>query len=184
MVAGPVTTPGGGLVSGAPSRQPAPPRHASEEHVQAVACAVLDELGLLWAHAPNEALQRGGLLYGALQVGQGVKCGLPDVLIFEPPPTRPDARGVAIELKTEVGSPSADQKRWLRELEARGWVCSVERGTDALLRRLRALGWDVDAAVARLASRGTRIEGGRLRVQTAAERRKGAGPRASETAKP
>jgi len=160
--------------SSRPSPSRPAPRHASEEHVQAVACAVLDELGLLWWHTPNEALQRGGVVYGGLQVGQGVKTGVPDITIADAPPSRPDARGVAIELKTEVGSPSPDQKRWLAALEARGWVCSVERGTDALLRRLRALGWDVSAAVDRLASRGVRIEEGRLRVQTAAERREAA----------
>ena len=163
MVAGLVTT-GGMPALTATSR----PRHASEEHVQAVACAVLDEIGVLWAHPPNEALQRGGMLYGALQVGQGVKTGLPDILIFEAPPSSPKARGVAIELKTEVGSPSPDQRRWLAALEARGWAASVERGTDAFLGRLEALGWDVESALARLRSRGVTVVAGRLVVDSAA----------------
>lgn len=162
-----VTTRGGGFVT---ATRPAT-RHASEEHVQAVACAVLDELGLLWAHPPNEALQRGGMLYGALQVGQGVKTGLPDILIFEAPPSTPEARGVAIELKTEIGSPSPDQKRWLAALSARGWVATVERGTDAFLARLRALGWDVEAALGRLRSRGVTVVAGRLVVDSAAMKR-------------
>ena len=155
-------------------------RHASEEHVQAVACTVLDELGVLWAHPPNEALQRGGMLYGALQVGQGVKTGLPDILIFDAPPSTPDARGVAIELKTEVGTASPDQRRWLAALEARGWVCSVERGTDAFLGRLRALGWDVEAALGRLSARGVTVVAGRLVVDSAAMKKAAAAARSGK----
>lgn len=142
--------------------RPIPRRHASEEHVQAAVARVLDELGVLWCHCPNEALQRGGVIFGAMQVGQGVKTGVPDVLVFEPPPAQPGARGVALELKTLVGSASTDQRRWLAELSARGWACSVERGTDAALTRLRTLGWDVDAALARLAARGDVLEDGRM----------------------
>lgn len=135
----------------------------AEEHVQNVARAVLDELDVLWAHPPNEALQRGGALYGCFLVGQGVKVGLPDVLIFERPPSRPEALGVALELKTERGSPSDDQRRWLEGLQARGWVAEVAKGTAGLLSALRRLGWDVDGALARLAERGEVVaDDGRL----------------------
>lgn len=138
----------------------------SEDHVQNVARAVLDELGLLWAHAPNEALQRGGALYGCFLVGQGVKAGLPDCLIFDPPTSRPDARGVALELKTVRGSPTPDQRRWLSALEARGWVTGCPKGTHELLDVLRELwGEKLDQALDRLAARGETVsEDGRLVV--------------------
>lgn len=143
-----------------------------EDHVQNAARAVLDELGLLWAHPPNEALQRGGPVYGCFLVGQGVKAGLPDCLIFTPAPARPEARGVALELKTVRGTLSDDQKRWLAALEREGWVTAAPRGTHALLDALRGLGWPVDEALARLAARGETIdETGALRVDAAKAKR-------------
>lgn len=138
------------------------PRHHPEDEVQYAVARVLDALGLVWFHAANEALQRGGLVFGGILVGLGVKTGVPDVLIFDSPPSRPEARGVAIELKTLIGSPSPDQRRWLALLDARGWSCSVERGTAAALARLRSLGWDVDGALKRLAATGQVLEGDRM----------------------
>lgn len=163
-----------------------PPDPCPEDHVQNVARAVLDELGamildaarqagaplphgdpgLLWWHTPNEALQRGGLLYGSLQVGQGVKAGIEDLTIDEAPPARPDAKGVRIELKKVGGTVSPDQKRILAAHQRRGYLAFVAKGTFALLDLLRELGWDVDEALRRLAARGERVlPDGRLDVK-------------------
>lgn len=131
-----------------------------EEHVQYAVARVLDELDppVLWFHPPNEALQRGGLVYGAQLVGLGVKTGVPDIIICEAPPALPGVRGVALELKSARGSASPDQRRWLGALQGRGWAAYVEHGTHAALARLRALGWDVDAALSRLAERGEAVD--------------------------
>lgn len=155
-----------------------PPKSTPEDEVQYAVARVLDELGVLWCHVPNEALQRGGLVYGGILVGLGVKTGVPDVLIFGCPPSG-HAQGVAIELKTLTGSSSHDQRRWLSELTRCGWLCSVEKGTHAALERLRHLGWDVDGALQRLAERGEVLEGDRMsrplsERQRRAQRGKGA----------
>lgn len=148
------------------------PKHAPEDEVQYAVARVLDALGVLWCHVANEALQREGdgspearrhsMIFGGILVGLGVKTGVPDVLIFDPPPVSPDARGVAIELKSQVGSASPDQKRWLAALEDRGWVCRVQKGTQAALDTLRFLGWDVDGALSRLAETGQVLTGDRM----------------------
>ena len=135
-------------------------RPVREDAIQFAVTLVLDALGVLWAHAPNEALQRGGLLYGATLVGQGVKAGVPDVLIFDTPPAFPDRRGAALELKTLTGSPSPDQRRWLAALAERGWRTSCPRGLGATLAELRACGWDVSAALQKV-SDGLGDESGR-----------------------
>lgn len=137
-------------------------RHAPEEHVQYAVASVLDELGLLWTHVANEALGAGGMLYGSRLVALGVKAGVPDCLIFTAPPCYPEAKGVALELKTKVGRPSQDQKRWLAHLQALGWLTYIEQGTYNALGRLRYFGWDVDAAIQRLAQRGYHLDNERL----------------------
>lgn len=162
-----------------PQPRPAPPKPDPEDEVQYAVARVLDELGLLWCHPPNEALQRGGLVYGGILVGLGVKTGVPDVLIFERPPRSPGACGVAIELKSRGGSASPDQRRWLAELAQRGWSCSVERGTEAALDWLRFLGWDVDSALARLAATGQVLEGDRMSRPPSAKKKRAASPRRS-----
>lgn len=167
------------------TRPPRPPAPCPEDHVQNVARAVLDELGamaldvarqrgcplppgdpgLLWWHTPNEALQRGGLLYGSLQVGQGVKAGIEDITIDEEPPARPGVKGVRIELKKVGGTVSADQRRILAAHERRGYLAVVAKGTFALLDLLRELGWDVGEALRRMAVRGETVDAtGRLVV--------------------
>ena len=138
------------------------PADAPEVHVQFAIAMVLDELGLLWCHIANEALQRGGLVYGGILVGLGVKTGVPDCLIFDSPPASPTRCGVALELKTRVGRTSPDQRRWLGELEQRNWEAHVEKGTCKALDRLRTLGWPVDDALSRLAARGWVLVGERL----------------------
>lgn len=148
--------------------------HASEEHAQFAAATILDELGVWWFHPPNESLQRGGLVYGAILVGQGVKTGVPDVCIEDAPPAFPGACGVRIELKTLVGSPSPDQRRWLDYYARRGFVARVCKGTQAFVAELRALGWDPDAAIARLVGRGWQFDGERMKPPPSQKRPAGA----------
>lgn len=125
-----------------------PPRKLREDDVQFAMALVLDALGVLWCHVPNEALNRGGRMYGATLVGLGVKSGVPDVLIFDRPPALPARVGVALELKTLVGAASDSQRRWVGQLAARGWEASIENGLRASLSRLALLGWNVDGALA------------------------------------
>lgn len=153
-----------------------PPTHArNEEHIQFAVARVLDALGLVWAHPPNEALQRGdqasqdqrraSQAYGAQQVGLGVKAGLPDVLIFSRPPvgSRFDGcRGVALELKTATGRMSPAQERWAVSLRSEGWHVMTTYGLDHALDAIAGCGWSVKDALVRLAGVGWVVEGDRM----------------------
>lgn len=99
----------------------------------------LDRLGVLWTHPP---LAQHGLSAGAHARHMGARAGVPDVLIFTPPPARPAARGVAIELKRRVGgSTTPEQEQWLEQLEQVQWLCRVCKGAADAIRWLEWLGW-------------------------------------------
>lgn len=57
----------------------------------------------------------------------GYSSGIPDMLIFEP---RGFYTGLAIEIKTEKGRASDNQKQWVTDLNNRGWRAEVCRGFD------------------------------------------------------
>jgi hypothetical protein len=91
-----------------------------------------------WHHTPNEG-KRSFRTAGSLRA-QGMKAGVPDVLIFLPPP-RGGYVGVAIELKRlpEHGTkPRAteEQLERMRALARCGWFCIVCWGADAAVRVL------------------------------------------------
>lgn len=94
-----------------------------------------------WCHVPNGGARRK--VEAARMTAIGVKPGVPDILIFRRPPLRPEARGVAIELKRQRGSRTTSaQEDWLRELrDAHGWVVCVARGWDAARQWLEGLGF-------------------------------------------
>ena len=56
---------------------------------------------------------------------EGVKRGVPDYLF---PVPRGGFTGLAIELKTETGRPSPEQRAWLEDLRAHGWQAELCRG--------------------------------------------------------
>ena len=75
--------------------------------------------------------------------GLGAGKGIPDILIFTPPPAFPDARGVAVEMKSPDGkAPTSEQLGWHRRLEAIGWVVILAYGFDEARRDLRACGYE------------------------------------------
>ena len=76
----------------------------------------------------------------------GVEKGVPDLLIFDPPPNETEKSGVALELKVKGGRVSKDQKRWLGLLEERGWEVLVCYGASEALQKLRELGYEVQDA--------------------------------------
>jgi hypothetical protein len=57
--------------------------------------------GILWTHVPNGELRN--IVVARRLKACGVLPGTSDVLIFSPPPLRPEVAGVAIELKTAKG---------------------------------------------------------------------------------
>jgi hypothetical protein len=82
---------------------------------------------LRWFHCPNGGERN--LAVASRLKAQGVKRGVPDVLIPTPPPKCPGKVGVAIELKrVEGGTVSVEQAEWLQYLESVGWIVRVCKG--------------------------------------------------------
>lgn len=124
----------------------------------------LDALGLVWCHVPNERPLMGhlrraliaalgreqgrkvaaaiGKTVGGILRGQGVKPGVQDVLIFTPPPGRPDVAGVAIELKEPGGTATRDQLDWLDWLDQCNWITEICYGWVEAAELVRELGYE------------------------------------------
>jgi len=92
----------------------------------------LNEAGVLWCHVPNEG--KRSKRYGRRLRAQGLKPGVPDVLVFaiRPGEWPCSVRGWAVELKRrdERAVASGAQSRWLRDLAAAGWATTVCHGAD------------------------------------------------------
>jgi hypothetical protein len=109
-----------------------------EREEQAVLAQYLDARGVLWFHPPNEGKRKAWI--GAKMKTQGLKSGVPDVLIFErwydkdAPTERATGFGLAIELKRQAGgNASQAQYDWLVALQRRGWKAVVCHGaTEAI----------------------------------------------------
>ena len=117
-----------------------------EEREQVALAKLLDGHGLIWAHPPNGGNR--SRVTGAKLKAQGVKAGLPDVLIFGPADRlNAGCHGLAVELKRaplpsgrRLGVVSQAQRQWLANLEACGWRTCVAHGFGEAERWLRAQG--------------------------------------------
>ena len=76
-------------------------------------------------HVPNGGA-RGKAEAGRMK-RQGVKAGVPDLVL---PAARGGYHGLFIELKTETGRPTPEQKEWIRALSEQGYAATVCRGLD------------------------------------------------------
>lgn len=89
---------------------------------------------------PNEGKHK--VQYRVKQKRLGVKAGVPDLLIFDPPPTCPDNVGTAIELKRRKGGRvTPEQTDWLNDLKDRGWAVAVCQGATEAIEFLESLGY-------------------------------------------
>jgi len=114
------------------------PTEADEQRVLA---SYLDHLHLLRFHCPNEARRSPQLGRRLKQLG--LRAGVADCLIFDPPPAKPHCRGVALELKRQHGGRlSKAQEEWLDEIRKRGWYAVVCHGADDAIRTMRCLGYE------------------------------------------
>ena len=96
---------------------------AKEDGFQKRVAEYLDRLGYVWAHIPNEA-KRSYALAKHLEK-QGMKSGMPDVLIFD--------RLIAIELKAGKNTPSQNQIEWMKRLSSCGWKVAWVNSFDEFL---------------------------------------------------
>jgi len=112
----------------------------TEEQDQSALAKLLDMKNLCWFHPPNGGLRH--VIVAEKLKAQGVKSGVPDVLIFDRPPAFPGAIGVAIELKrSKGGTVSKEQKIWHEKLIKRGWIVRVCRGIDEALAAVKDVGF-------------------------------------------
>ena len=117
-------------------------RNHPEDGLQEACAQYCDNMGWAWFHCPNEG-KRGKAEAARLQ-RQGVKPGIPDVMICEYWDTGRmifDAFGsgdvlgfgVAVELKIKPNKPTPSQLDWLRRLRDRGWKTAVAYSTDEFI---------------------------------------------------
>lgn len=92
----------------------------AEADEQKIIAAYLDYSNLLWFHPANEAKRSAHL--AAMLKAQGLKAGVPDVCILEPVGAK---HGLFIEMKYGANKPTAEQKKWLSRLSARGYATAI-----------------------------------------------------------
>lgn len=100
---------------------------------------------VFFAAVPNGGLRRGQ--GGGAQRSLGVRPGMPDLLIFDAPPQRPDKHGVALEMKRAGATASAlsqAQLDTLNDLAARGWALAIGYGATDAIWKLKALGYGAE----------------------------------------
>lgn len=113
------------------------------EHVEQVKVATaLDNAKILYCAVPNGGARDP--ITGAKLKAEGVKAGVPDLLLFERPPRGINVRGVAVEMKQiDKGTVTENQARWHELLEAQGWIVIVAHGAHEALKALNGLGYRV-----------------------------------------
>jgi hypothetical protein len=118
----------------------------TEEQLQRQVAELLDYHGWLWSHVPNEG-KRSKAAGGRLKA-QGMKRGVPDVLVFERWEAgfargmgctldRYSGHGIAIELKVGKRKPTPEQEQWMEALRERGWMVAVCRSLEEVRDVLR-----------------------------------------------
>lgn len=94
-------------------------------------------------HVANEG--KRGRVSGAIAKGQGLRKGVPDLVITRRAPLRPDLRGIAVEMKRRHGSVTSDeQKAWIAALNADGWAAMVAEGWDEARRFVEGFGFSTE----------------------------------------
>ena len=133
----------------------------TEREEQVRLAKYLDSLGLLWCHVPNEGhggYGKGAQIKGARLRAEGLKSGVPDVLIFNQCSVVSDKEelhraGCAIELKRQKGGRVSDsQKEWLAGLRRAGWVAEVCNGFEEAQKLIKELGYEGEPEQRREAS--------------------------------
>lgn len=111
-----------------------------EEKDQEALAELLDSLRLHWMHCPNESKAKPQ--YHAKRKRLGVKKGVPDNFIFDPPPNHKSAKGGVIELKRKVGGKVSDEQLdWINYLNDQGWKTAICFGIDDAIKQLRSWGY-------------------------------------------
>ena len=106
--------------------------HPTEDQEQEAVVDFCELMGIDIVHVPNEGKRSAA--YGAKMKRMGLRSGFPDLLLPYP---RAGYHGLFIEMKTEGGKATADQKKWIAKLAARGYRAVVCVGADAAICEIR-----------------------------------------------
>lgn len=102
--------------------------------------AWLNSAKVCWCYMPNTLCRPDS--HGLKWKSLGYRQGLPEVMIFTPPPKARHFNGVAIKLQRKKASaPTIDCNIWLRDLERQGWWAQAIKGADEAITWLRGLGY-------------------------------------------
>lgn len=122
-----------------------------EKEIQRAVADFLNQANITYTHVANEGKSLsvvkskiGDNAYFSILEElkqQGVKKGVPDVLIFESPPNFADKKGLALELKTKSGRLTEPQEKWLHKLTEIGWLCAYTEGLDQAWNVLEKAGY-------------------------------------------
>jgi hypothetical protein len=113
-------------------------RAAPEHEAQKQVVAYLRWLGVAFAAIPNGA-KRSFKLASWLKA-EGMEAGAPDIVIFSRPP-KFSGMGIAIEMKSEKGRLSDEQRAFHERLRLQNWHVIVAFGSDDAICQLKNLGW-------------------------------------------
>lgn len=99
------------------------PYIGKEGKFQSACARYLDSIGAFYCHVPNGG--RRNEVDGTILKRQGVKRGVPDILIFD--------KKMAIELKVNGRTISEFQHDFLTKLSENGWYCYVCYNLDSFI---------------------------------------------------
>ena len=89
-------------------------------------------------HCPNEG--KCSKAQASRRKAMGVNAGVPDFIFLRPAHGAP-GRPAALEIKKDGGRLTDAQKLWLATAAANGWTVAVEKGEEAVMRRLAEWGY-------------------------------------------
>ncbi len=128
-----------GKKRGSTRRRPRQLEHAEQVRV----VHWLEAADYLLCSIPNEA--KRSVVVAAMLKAAGLRKGAPDLLVFDPPPTKPEFVGAALQMK-QPNAPKKvpeEQEDWLIKLAARGWATKVAWSAVEALNWLASLGYRV-----------------------------------------
>ena len=107
-----------------------------EYQLQKAVCKYLDLQGYLYCSTMGGQYQKYHSQRNKAKA-TGYKKGIPDIIIYEPIKKYESENeywhGLAIELKTKTGRPTAEQVEWIKQLQKRGYMASICKGIDEAL---------------------------------------------------
>lgn len=102
-----------------------------EREFQITVASYLDSLGVLWFHPPNGGTRN--VREAVYLKKQGVKAGVPDVVILEP---RGKWHGLFLELKVGYNKPSEKQLEFLERLRKNNYKTTVSWSLDEVIEEI------------------------------------------------